>query len=183
MILEHLLKPEYTSIEAAEPIQLLSAQATSADILQQLGAPMNILREDQKQNAREAFSAVINQATPKNQVNAAILRLRVPPAVKHLAVMLSEYDWDFVEQAKQMRGYIVAQLLEESRNPDPKIRLRALQLLGTVTEVGAYTTRVEVTNTNMPANEVTEKLRSKLATLLPKVVEIQDADIKPEELQ
>jgi hypothetical protein len=63
--------------------------------------------------------------------------------------MLTAYDWAFVEQAKELRGYAVAQILEEVKHPDARIRLKALQMLGTVTEVALFTERVEVKKETM----------------------------------
>jgi hypothetical protein len=61
------------------------------------------------------------------------MTLRAPPAVRHLAGMLTQYDWNYVEQAQQIRGFVVARLVEHSRSPDPKTSLPALKALGTVT--------------------------------------------------
>jgi hypothetical protein len=46
--------------------------------------------------------------------------------------MLTAYDWRFVQQAKELRGYAVAKLVEETANPNANIRLKALGLLGEV---------------------------------------------------
>ena len=58
--------------------------------------------------------------------------------------MLTAYDWEFVQQAKELRGYTVAKLVEETQNPNPNVRLKALGLLGKVTEVGLFTDKVEI---------------------------------------
>ena len=92
--------------------------------------------------------------------------------------MLSAYDWEFVNQAKEIRGYIVKSLLDETQSPDPKIRLKALQMLGNVTEVGAFTERIEITKKDASAEELTDRIRAKLAALLPKVIEVQDVSPK-----
>ena len=42
--------------------------------------------------------------------------------------MLALYDWDFVEQAKELRGFVVAKILEETSHPDARIRLRGNRL-------------------------------------------------------
>lgn len=75
---------------------------------------------------------------------------------------------------------MVSKLLEETRHPDARIRLRALQLVGTVTEVAAFTERSEVVHKQEGAHEVEERLRAKLKSLLPPVQVVQDVEINQE---
>lgn len=184
MILEHLhdFDPrEFMDIDAMDAITLLAAQAnTAGDFLDEIGSPEHLLAEDQAGAARRAFASVTNTDVSAKEKKAAILTLRVPQAVKHLAGMLSQYDWDYVEQAKELRGYVVAQLLEESKHPDARIRLAALKALGSVTEVGAFTERIEVVKRDMTSTELEDRIRAKLKSLLPATVEIETVQIKPQ---
>lgn len=176
---EHLLSPEFDDPFFADTPKLLAAQASTASLLEQLGSPEHILVEDEKHNARQAFAAVTNPNVPDLTANAAVLRLKTPPAVKHLAGMLTQYDWEYVEQAGQIRSYVVAKLLEETSHPDAKIRISALKALGNVTEVGAFTERIQVTKVDATADELTERLRAKLTSLLPKTVEVETVTPRP----
>ena len=81
-MLEHLLSPEYDDPYTVPTDKLLAAQATTADILLQFGSPEHLLDEDEKQTARSAFAATASPNTPSAVANAAILKLRTPPAVK-----------------------------------------------------------------------------------------------------
>jgi hypothetical protein len=60
-------------------------------------------------------------------------------------------------------------LVEHSTNPDPKISLSALKSLGTVTEIGAFTTRLEIDHRqqDVTPDAVVARLRSRLQRLLP----------------
>jgi hypothetical protein len=172
-MLEHLLSPEYDDPYLAPTTTLLSAQASTADLLIQLGSPEHILEEDEKQNARSAFANTTNPRTPPAVANASILKLRTPEAVKHLSGMLSQYDWEYVERAKEIRSYVVAKLLEETTHPDAKIRLKSLELVGKLTEVGSFTERIQVTKIDATTDELTERLRARLTSLLPKTIEVE----------
>jgi hypothetical protein len=86
--------------------------------------------------------------------------------VRHLTGMLTAYDWEFVEQAKELRGYAVSQILEETKHPDARIRLRALELLGRVTEIALFTDRVEVKKTEMSDNELDQRIKEKLSRFM-----------------
>jgi hypothetical protein len=47
-------------------------------------------------------------------------------------------------------------------------------MIGKLTEVGSFTTRIEVTNkSDDSAEALEEKLRNRLAALLPKVIEVE----------
>lgn len=166
---EHLLDPEFQGIDEASVPELLAAQASTADWLKELGAPVDVIPEEQARAlAQNAFMHVTGANVDVPAAKAAILAMRAPAAVQHHAQMLSEYDWAFVEQAKEIRGYIVSKLLDETKHHDAKVRLQALKLLGTVTEVGSYTTRVETTTRDANSEEVIARLRAKLHALLPK---------------
>lgn len=172
---EHLLSPEFDDLAEVDAPALMSAQAETADWFTQMGSPEHVLTDAGRNAARKAFATVLNPTASDADKKRNLLALKVPEAVKHLAGMLSQYDWDYVEQAKELRGYVVANLLEESKSPDSRIRLRALELIGKLTEVGSFTERIEVRKVDATAPEITERLRAKLSSLLPKVVEVQDA--------
>jgi hypothetical protein len=180
-MLEHLLSPDCEDPFEVSTPALLAAQANTASLLEALGSPEHVLDEDEKHAARQAFAATTNPNTPPAIANQSILKLRTPQAVKHLSGMLTQYDWEYVDQAKELRGYVVAKLLEETTHPDAKIRLRALELVGKLTEVGSFTERIQVTKVDATADELTERIRAKLTGLLPRAIEVQDVVSKGDE--
>ena len=173
---EHLLSPEFDDLAEVDALTLVSAQASTADWFTQMGSPEHVLTDAGRNAARRAFADTLNPTVSTADKKKSLLALKVPEAVKHLAGMLTQYDWDYVEQAKELRGYVVANLLEESKSPDSRIRLRALELIGKLTEVGSFTERIEVRKVDATAPEITERLRAKLSALLPKVVEVQTVE-------
>ncbi len=169
---------DFVDLADASTAELLSAQASTADFMASLGACDDMIETDQRHLARTAFATVTNPAQSEAEKNKAILALKVPPAVRHLAGMLSEYDWQYVEQAKELRGYVVAKLLEETKHPDAKIRLKALELTGKLTGIDSFTTRVEVTHKEASADEIEARIRAKLASMLPPVQEVETILVK-----
>ena len=91
--------------------------------------------------------------------------------------MLTAYDWEFVNQAKELRGFVVAKLLEECEHPNANIRLKALGLLGKVTEVGLFTDKLEVKKQDVPEEEIDRKLKEKLAKFMD-VTDTEYTDIE-----
>lgn len=184
-MLEHLLDetvftpdvlttPVATLVSKASPEQMLDSQVETAKWLEELGAASDeeITDQIQEDNARQAFAVLTQDQDPKAK-KAALTKVTTPEAVKHLVGMLTAYDWHFVEQAKEIRGYAVAQLVEETKHPDAKIRLRALELLGKVTEVALFTDRVEVKKTDLSDVELDNRIKEKLERMA-KIVDITD---------
>ena len=179
MLFQHLVDPEYTPVADAEIGALVSAQVKAMDFLDDDDTTPPVVPRTARDSslARQAFASLTADA-PKEVQLQQVMALRTPEAVRSLVGMLSAYDWDFVEQAKQLRGYVVAKLMEESKGARASDRLRALQLLGTVTEVAAFTERKEVTHKHEGAPEIEERLRARLRSLLPPVMEVQDTEVK-----
>lgn len=159
----------FIPLREASASQVLEAQVTTADWLDELGVPSDeeIDNRHQRTAAREAFTELaLNPDADDESKKLALTNVKTPAAVRHLVGMLTEYDWEFVQQAKELRGYVVARLLEHAQDRNPKVSLQALKMLGSVTEVAAFTERVEVKNTNMSEDELNERLQAKLRAFL-----------------
>ena len=174
-MLDHLLDYEppveaiggLRPVDKATPEDILNAQHSTSDWLTSLGAPTADTADATAAAslAQGAFQALIKPDTDTKQ-RQTLLALKTPAAVRHLTGMLTAYDWEFVHQAKELRGYAVSKILEEVEHPDARIRLRALELLGRVTEVALFTDRVEVKKTEMKDTELDAKIKEKLARFM-----------------
>jgi hypothetical protein len=184
-MLEHLLdfEPDIvansdagTAVSKHTPAQVIDAQVSTADFLAALGSPDTdtVVSALEQRTAREAFNAVVTQ---DDAAHHKLAQIETPAAVRHLVGMLTAYDWEFVQQARELRGYTVAKLVEETQNPNANIRLKALGLLGKVTEVGLFTDKIEVKKTDLTEEEIDKKLKEKLA----KFMDI--TDVAPEDIE
>lgn len=165
---------EVQALDGVPPVALAAAQLNTADWLEQMGAPTEGTADAETAAvlAQTAFKSLTTPTTDDKQ-RTALVALKTPPAVRHLTGMLTAYDWAFVEQAKELRGYCVAQILEETKHPDAKVRLKALDMLGRVTEVALFTDRVEIKKTQMSDTELESRIKEKLG----KFMGVQDAEI------
>ena len=116
----------------ADPGDLVSAQMRTASFLDDDAATPTRIPPRDTALAQQAFTSILTGAAKEVAVKD-VLALKTPEAVRHHVAMLSAYDWDFIEQAKQLRGFVVAKLLDETKHPDARIRLRALELTGKLT--------------------------------------------------
>ena len=194
-MLEHLINGEFCpevveatqtavlSFEQVPPAAVIDAQVKTANWLKDL--ELDDEEAESKadaQAARKSFASLVTGQPPQN-IQQALATVKTPAAVQHLVGMLTAYDWAFVEQAKELRGYAVAQILEEVKHPDARIRLKALDMLGKVTEVALFTERVEVKKTEMSDTELENRIKEKLNKFMH-VIDVTDiseiSDAEPE---
>lgn len=104
-----------------------------------------------------------------------------PASLLLVREQLDEFGHAVVERAVQIRYLVTNKLLLESANPDPKIRIRALELLGKISDVGLFTERAEVTITHQSTDELKAKLREKFDKLRKKldVVDVETIENDP----
>ena len=189
-MLDHLVQfsPEVTSSGNFKPLsrvgadELLDAQTATADWLDELGVESDetVNAQVETTNARDAFKAAATAQPPEAQ-KAQLMQLKTPAAVRHLTGMLTAYDWEFVEQAKELRGYAVAKILEEVENPNANIRLKALGLLGKVTEIGLFTEKIEVKQAESSDAEIEQRIKDKLNRFMGVVDVIDVTTEEPDE--
>ena len=106
-----------------------------------------------------------------------------PDVILRLESMLTEYDHEVVDDAVRMRRFIMNRLMEESQiGTKSSERLKALELLGKITEIGMFTDRQQVTITTQSTQEIEEELEKTLTLLLnpaTKMYEPSEKDVLP----
>ena len=152
------------------------AASKTAQFLHQQGLEVEITEED-KDNASGLAMAYASDAT-KTSKKANILNLsRTPPATLLLTDrILKDFGHSVVESATQVRHLVTNKLIEETDNPDPRVRIRALELLGKISDVGVFAEKSEITVTHQTTDALKDKLRMKLAKLInPADSDVEDA--------
>lgn len=163
-------KEGFTPQKKLTPEAELDARFETAEFLEAIGAKPEdeITQELAKEAAQKAFhDFAANVPDPVKKQNLA--NAKTPESVKKIVGMLSSYDWQFVEESQRIRGFIVTKLLEEAEaHPDAKVRLRALELLGKVTDVGLFSERVEIKKTDISDADLDAQIRAKLEKFVEK---------------
>lgn len=163
--------PIPTSVGAPyTPIRRRAAAACkAAKMLLEEGHTSSTISEDTKKKAAEVVKALAvgkeNTLEAQNALNDAI---STPEGAVQTHAILSQFDMEVVQDARRLRNYVTNKLILESENMDPRIRIKALELLGKITDVGLFTERTEVTYNNASTTELEAKLKSKLQKLLSK---------------
>ena len=94
-----------------------------------------------------------------------------------LKALLDEYDIDVVRNAQQVRSYIKLKLLELSNDGNPKVELKALDMLGKMSDVGAYAERVDINITHRTTEELENELASKLSAYMSDIIDVDSREI------
>jgi hypothetical protein len=98
-----------------------------------------------------------------------------------LAALLDAYDQQVVTDAVQVRTYITNRLLEISQCGDSKQELRAIELLGKLSDVGAFTEKSEITVTHKTSDDLRKAIQSKIQRLLDmEVIDVEAKSVEEE---
>ena len=145
------------------------AACRSMLLLEEHGLEVQEPNEEDAQVAAALTTAYANNPhNTSNAVSHARASSLTPASLLNIRSYLDEYGRAVVTHAIEVRHMVTNRLLEESQNPDPRIRIRALELLGKHSDVGLFTDRSEVTITHQSTDELKARLRAKLQKLIQK---------------
>jgi hypothetical protein len=125
----------------------------------------------------EAFAQDEEKASQSLTTNK--ISTMTPASLLLVKSTLDEFGHAVVERATQIRHLVTNKLVLESENPDPKIRIRALELLGKISDVGLFTERSEVVITARSTEELKQTLRDKFNKLRAKMDVVDIETVQP----
>jgi len=163
-------------------LQTARAAANAARMLADHGLESGATERDMQTAAALATQYAKDPTATSAAATPARMAQLTPAALKMTADILNRFGHAVVQDSIQVRHMVTNKLIDETENPDPRIRLRALELLGKITDVGLFTERSEVTVTHQTTDDIREKLRAKLnamknVTPAGPDIDIDDADI------
>ena len=168
----------FTAAESLTTAQTLSAQHKTSQWLSQFqDEDDEILSEAQQEKVADAFNAL---TTSDPRAKQKLMQLDLPEEIKAAVGMVTAYQWKFVEQAEELRSMAVANIVKEVHHPDARIRLKALELLGKVTEVALFTDRVQIKNEDVTDEELDARIKEKLGRYMGAVdvVDVEEIEVK-----
>ena len=132
--------------------------------------------EDEDTAARLAIAYADDPEKTSKKVTAKKAATLTPASIVLTNNILQEFGHSVAESATQIRYLVTNKLLLESENDDPRIRIRALELLGKISDVGLFAEKTEVTVTHQSTEDLRNKLRGKLEKLVQPVDDIAEGD-------
>lgn len=123
--------------------------------------------EPTEQDVSTAENVVYAIAENEEKANKKLVKKDQNAAVyKNVKSILDEYSLRVVDNAMQIRLLVTNKLILDSDSPDDRTRLRALEMLGKITDVGLFTEKSEVTITHRSTEDLVSSIRSKLHRLM-----------------
>ena len=153
----------------------MESAANTAKELEKHGLEVEPTKEDKDVAAKLAVAYADNPAKTSKKVTPKKIAALTPASLILTDSILQEFGRSVVESSVQIRHLVTNKLLLETDNPDPRVRIRALELLGKISDVGLFAEKSEVTITHQSTDDIKEKLRSKLAKLVNPQDEVEDA--------
>ena len=123
-------------------------------------------KEDKEVAAKLVLAYAKDPAGTSKKVTTKKAAALTPASLLMTNSILQEFGQSVAESAIQIRHLVTNKLVLETDNPDARVRIRALELLGKISDVGLFAEKSEVTITHQSVEDLRDKLRSKLAKLI-----------------
>ena len=187
--------PESTEPEEAPTLrENMQIAANTAAVLKGLGAQYDESPTDQadadavfqdfaKRAEREYRDAMEMEATEKTAPKRGVGRPRVRPlkedkppknslllerasVAERIGAMLQEYNSQFVADAAELRLVVTNKLLDLAGCGDPRIEIKAAEMLGKISDVGLFSEKTEITVTYNNVSDLDEAIKDKIRKMM-----------------
>lgn len=155
----------------------ISVAVNTVDLLEELGGSIDYSDAD----LHSASLLVTGAEKPAQPRHLTVLR-----EAKAASVLIKEFDFQAFVDVQQARNYITNKLLKLSDCGDPKLELKALELLGKHSDIGLFTERSEVTVHHKSPEDLENSIKERIKRLMnadvvdakPLISELED-DLQP----
>lgn len=155
--------------------QRTDAASETAKELADHGIDLEPTKEDEDIAAKLVTAYADNPDNTSKKVTTKRAATLTPASLVLTNNILQEFGHSVVESALQVRHLVTNKLIDETENPDPRVRIRALELLGKISDVGLFAEKSEVTITHQSTDDLRAKLREKLQKLSTSEERTQEA--------
>ena len=169
--------PVSSDIRRMDLTDRAQAAFATALALEEHGADLTPNAEDRDVAAKLAISYAENPETTSTKTTNKRAATLTPASLVLTNNILQEFGQAVAESAVQVRHLVTNKLLLETENPDDRTRIRALELLGKISDVGLFSEKSEITVTHQSTDDLRAKLRGKLEKLVNPYEEVEDAVI------
>ena len=147
----------------------IAIAANTINFIEQLGGGIDF---NQKDGAKAVELVTKAAKTPQH--------IKSSGQAAAAAAILKRYDFQAVADAQQARNLITNKLIELSDCGDPKIEIKALELLGKHSDIGIFTERSEITvhhtSSKSLENSIKERIKRLLNTDVADITPLDDLD-------
>lgn len=155
-----------------------AAAKTAQDILVRQGVTQIEITDEDAAEAQKIFEDRINHIP-----NAVTSRKITKPATAlKLEALVAEYDYRVIQHADQIRFLVTNKLVELSDHKDPRIQIKAVELLGKLADVGMFVEKQEITYKQQSDDDLKKQLQEKLGLLIEGEI-VGDSIMEPGQMQ
>jgi hypothetical protein len=151
------------------PRQTVEVSAATALVMEELGMAFDMTEKDEKQ-AAELFEQMRNHTAVKEIPN-----ITQAEVAARLGAFVKAYDQQIVVDAIQMRTAVTNKLISIADCGDPRYELKALELLGKISDVGLFTEKSEITI----KHTTTEALELAIREKVNRLIHSNTVDVEP----
>ena len=131
--------------------------ANTVNLIEELGGSLDFDAKD--------FQAAAALATGKVKPTVPTTVQKTGVA-KVLAVAVKEYDFQVFADVQQARNFVTNKLMMMADCGDPKLELKALELLGKHSDIGLFTERSEITVHHTTSKGLEESIKERVKRLM-----------------
>lgn len=135
----------------------IAIAANTADLIDVLGPGIDYEDKD-LHKAAELFNGTDKPNTPRH-VHSAI-------EAKAVSVLIKTFDFQAFADIQQARTFITNKLVKMTDCGDPKIEIKALELLGKHSDIGLFTERSEITVHHTTSKGLEDSIKERIKRLL-----------------
>ena len=121
-----------------------------------------------KKQFEDAMSEKPKRGRPRihpEKSNAPALMEKVPVA-QRISTMLREYNNPIVADAAELRLVVTNKLLDLAGCGDPRIEIKATEMLGKISDVGLFSEKTEITVTYNNVADIDEAIKDKIRKMM-----------------
>lgn len=134
----------------------IAVAGNTAELLVEMGAPLE-MDEDSEAEAKKLVDMVQKRETKNlNQVSTAF----------GAAAFLRQYGQQLAIDTNQVRAALTFKLMELANYGDPKVELKAIELLGKHSDIGLFTSKSEITINYKDPAELENAIKERVKRLL-----------------
>jgi len=165
---EHPIPFDLSDEEPKTHADSIAIAANTADLISQLGPSIDFSDED----LNAASKLILGENKPAKPKTVA-----VSAQAQAISSLVKTFDFNTFADQLQARNFITNRLVELANNGDPKVELKALELLGKHSDIGLFTERSEITIHHTTSSALENSIKERVKRLLhADVVDITPLD-------
>lgn len=154
---EHPMPFDLSDVEPKTHADAMAVAVNTVGIIEELGGSIDFSNQD----LQKAAGLIMGTEKPNKPRHIAL-----PAEAAAAKVLIKEFDFQAFADAMQARNFITNKLIKIADCGDPKVELKALELLGKHSDIGLFTERSEITIHHTTSSALENSIKERVKRLL-----------------